>query len=160
MTKQLPRPVRNNNPLDINSGPMWLGLMPESQMTQEQREETRFAVFKSPVWGFRAGAVLLRNYGKIYGVRTLEGLVSRLAPASENNTRAYIAAMEHWTGFEPKTQLDLEDPQVLGPLLRGFAMQEAGDFDKYWLESQIDTALAMLGASAGAGTGAKERAET
>lgn len=140
----LPRPVRNNNPLDIRMGPAWLGLLPAEQMNLAQAAEPDFAVFKSPAWGFRAGAILLRNYGRKYGLHTLPQLVARLAPSNENNTSAYTQAMWKSTGFALDATLDLENPLVLGPLLRSFANEECGDFAKYWLESQIDQALAML----------------
>lgn len=140
----LPRPVRNNNPLDIRVGALWLGLMPVEQMTPEQKAEGNFAVFKNPVWGFRAALVLLRNYGRKYGDRTLEAIVSRLAPPSKNNTASYISAMEHWTGLSATGLLDMEDFGVLSVLVRAFARQEAGDFEPYWSDSQIDTAVAML----------------
>lgn len=143
MGQQL-RPVRNNNPLDIRAGASWLGLMPEAQMTPEQRAETGFAVFKSPVWGFRAGLVLIRNYWREYGLHQLCTIVPRFAPPIENPTASYVAAMEHWTGFGAIQNLNLEDFATLGLLVKGFATQETGAFQPYWLESQIDTACAML----------------
>ncbi len=56
-----PRGIRNNNPVLVAKD-KWVGLMPKDEMTPAQLAEKKFAVFKHPVYGFRAGArVVLRQ---------------------------------------------------------------------------------------------------
>ncbi len=56
-----PRGIRNNNPLLVAKD-KWIGLMPKDEMTPAQLAEKKYAVFKHPVYGFRAGArIVLRQ---------------------------------------------------------------------------------------------------
>ena len=56
-----PRGIRNNNPVLVAMD-KWLGLMPKEEMTPAQLAEKKYAVFKHPVYGFRAGArIVLRQ---------------------------------------------------------------------------------------------------
>lgn len=77
-----PIAVRNNNPLNIRWSPMneWIGQIGENR---------GFVNFGSLGLGCRAALVLLRNYVK-RGYDTIPAIISRWAPASENNTSAYI----------------------------------------------------------------------
>ncbi|HEY4356024.1 MAG TPA: hypothetical protein VGN16_09780, partial [Acidobacteriaceae bacterium] len=74
------RAVRNNNPGNIVAGDHWQGLMPRSEMSPEQLAETRFAVFASPKWGFRAMGVILLNYEHVHHLRTIAQIIARWAP--------------------------------------------------------------------------------
>lgn len=59
-----PRGIRNNNPVLV-ANDNWVGLMPKNEMTPSQLAESKFAVFKHPIYGFRAGArVVLRQQGE------------------------------------------------------------------------------------------------
>ena len=50
------RGIRINNPLNIRiAGNPWKGKVTPSR-------DNAFETFKAPEWGFRAGAILLRNY--------------------------------------------------------------------------------------------------
>ena len=114
---KLPRGIRNNNPLNIRkSSDRWQGL----STLQEDRE---FFKFVSMEWGWRAAFVILCKtyYGK-YKLRTIRGIVSRWAPAKENNTPAYIRHVSDYTGIGPDR--DLGDPQThpTNWLLTGYAM--------------------------------------
>jgi hypothetical protein len=56
-----PRGIRNNNPVLVAKD-KWIGLMPKDEMTPAQLAEKKYAVFKHPVYGFRAGArIVLRQ---------------------------------------------------------------------------------------------------
>lgn len=57
-----------------------------------------FCVFESFRYGVRAGIILLRNYIR-NGYNTVESIVSRYAPPSENNTRAYIEFVDDRVNF-------------------------------------------------------------
>ena len=114
---KLPRGIRNNNPLNIRrSGDKWQGL----KTLQEDKE---FFQFETIEWGWRAAFVILCKtyYGK-YKLRTIRNIVSRWAPAKENNTPAYIRHVSDYTGIGPDR--DLGDPQThpTNWLLIGYAM--------------------------------------
>lgn len=49
-----------------------------------------FVCFESLRYGLRAGIVLLRNYVDYNDLHTVDGIICRYAPSSENNTFAYI----------------------------------------------------------------------
>ena len=111
------RGIRNNNPLNIRrSADKWQGL----STLQEDRE---FFKFVSMEYGWRAAFVILcRTYYGKYGLKTIRDIVSRWAPAKENNTPAYIRHVSDYTGIGPDR--DLGDPQThpTNWLLIGYAM--------------------------------------
>lgn len=144
ITPQLPRPVRNNNPLDIETGTAWQGLLPVGQMTEAQASEPRFCVFQSAVWGFRAALLLLRNYSRLHGLRTIDGLVARLAPADENPTHQYEANVAEWTGFARDAVLDMENTDVLSGLVKACTRQECGGWEPWWSDQALANGLALM----------------
>lgn len=80
-----PRGLRNNNPLNIRrSRDKWLGLSPTQR-------DTAFFQFVNLTYGYRAAGKLLQNYQRLHELYNLNGLIARWAPASENNTKAYVA---------------------------------------------------------------------
>jgi hypothetical protein len=93
-----PRAVRNQNPGNINAGESWEGLMPRAQMTPDQAAETRFAVFESPKWGFRALGIILLNYVRLHGLTTVRQIIGRWAPSIENDTGSYVTAVARGVG--------------------------------------------------------------
>lgn len=130
------RAVRANNPGNLNAGESWEGLMPPDQMTPEQKAETRFAVFQSPSWGFRAlGKVLLTYYAK-HGLNSVEAIIKRWAPPNENNTQAYIKAVCDGMGVAPDAALNLKNPTTLRGLAKAIAIHESGG----WFFTQDDLA--------------------
>ena len=75
MTTKQPRGIRNNNPGNIRrNGDPWQGLAKD----QTDRE---FFTFQSAVYGIRALARLLITYQDKYGLCTIEGIITRWAPA-------------------------------------------------------------------------------
>lgn len=101
------RGVRNNNPGNIDKGQDWQGLASISEMTPAQKAETRFAVFKAPEWGIRAIAKLLITYQTKYKLASVRKIINRWAPASENNTGAYIKAVANSIGAGPDDAIDV-----------------------------------------------------
>lgn len=79
-----PLGLRINNPLNIRFSIMntWKGQI---------GFEKGFCKFDTLEHGFRAALVLLCNYHR-KGYDSIEKIVTRWAPPSENNTKAYIAA--------------------------------------------------------------------
>lgn len=113
------RGIRNNNPgnIDRKASNKWQGRMAVGKMTDAQRAERRFEVFAAPAWGIRAMAVLLINYFDRHGCDTIRKIITRWAPASENNTDAYVSAVATAVGLAPDVQVELHNYACLRPLV-------------------------------------------
>lgn len=139
------RAERNCNPGNIRVGEQWQGLKHPEEMTPEQADEKEFCVFRSPNWGFRAMAVIFLNYAKLHGISTVRGAISRWAPASENDTEAYIKAVCAHVGVKPDERFSLTIRQNLTGLLKAVSIHECGGWkfalgDLVW---GIDQALGV-----------------
>lgn len=126
------RAERNNNPGNIRLGASWQGAVTGS--------DPAFVTFDSPASGFRALAKLLRNYQDIYGLNTVRKIISRYAPASENNTAAYIAAVAQAIGVQPDTPIDLGNQATLAALMRAIATHESGRYA--WADADLYAGIA------------------
>ena len=92
----LPRGMRNNNPGNLRiSNNQWQGKVPVWENTDGEFEQ-----FKEYRYGVRAMIKLIQNYIRS-GDNTLVTIISRYAPATENDTAAYIRAVAGATGFSP-----------------------------------------------------------
>ena len=90
----LPRGIRNNNPGNLKIGnAAWQGKIDPSV-----NSDGTFEQFESYIYGVRAMTKLLINYIN-GGFNTLEKIIHRYAPTSENNTQAYINAVANKTNF-------------------------------------------------------------
>jgi hypothetical protein len=114
-----PRGIRNRNPGNIdwiaNPAKRWRGMV----RRETKAEGGRFGVFDTDANGVRAiGQELLLDERR--GVRTLEGLISSWAPSSENNTKAYIAALESELHVPAKLELDVRGylPRITAGIIR------------------------------------------
>ena len=94
-----PRGIRNNNPGNIKHGDTWKGEIKSTDRTFEQ--------FKDAEHGIRAIGVLLRTYNTKYNLDTVDGIISRWAPKSENQTQNYINFVSKQLGVTPRTKLNL-----------------------------------------------------
>ena len=127
-----PRGIRNNNPLNIRlSKDKWQGQINPSgnanvndnDNNSSLKGDAEFVQFYTMEYGWRAAFVILcRTYYGKYKLRTIRDIVSRWAPAKENNTEAYIRHVSDYTGIGPDR--DLGDPQTHPTqwLLIGYAM--------------------------------------
>ncbi len=116
----IPRGLRNNNPGNLERNrTAWQG------MSEDQNDE-RFITFSSPEYGIRAMARVLKNYGRRHGLRTVEQIIGRWAPPSENQTDSYIQHVSQELGVSANTALDLNDPDQLGRLIRAIIEHENG----------------------------------
>jgi len=80
----IPRGIRNNNPLNLRKTNIsWRGkVIPGTDPDFEQ--------FDNMYNGIRAALVNIRTMVKVHGCTTVEDVIRRWAPATENNTEAYI----------------------------------------------------------------------
>ena len=118
------RGLRNNNPLNIRrvAGTRWKGQEPPSN-SPLKGEDREFVRFSSMEWGIRAAFCILNTYRRKYKAVCVEDIITRWAPASENDTAAYINGVCRLTGFGGKERLVESDwPQ----LLRAMVLIECG----------------------------------
>lgn len=137
MTTKKPRGIRNNNPGNIRrNGDPWQGLAKE----QTDRE---FFTFQSAVYGIRALARLLITYQDKYGLSTIETIITRWAPAVENNTKAYIQSVARHTGFAALQTLDMHRFEHLKPIVKAIIQHENGQ--QPYSDVEITKALVLAG---------------
>lgn len=114
-SEEVPRGIRNNNPGNIRKGESWRGL------AVDQSADPEFAVFSDPVWGIRALARVLNVYRSRDGlpglggpgVDTIQEVISRWAPDSENDTAAYVRSVVKSTGIPADRRLQKADYPAL-----------------------------------------------
>ena len=85
---RLPRGIRNNNPgnIDYNQRNQWRG----QTGIEKGVSNPRFATFDKPENGIRAICILIKNYRKFYGIKSIRGILTRYAPGIENDTASYV----------------------------------------------------------------------
>ena len=91
------RGIRNNNPLNIrHSADRWQG----ARMEQKDRS---FVQFQSMAYGYRAAWKVLESYWKHFHRQrqpfTVESIIRRWAPPSENHTDAYVKTVLRLTSL-------------------------------------------------------------
>ena len=120
MKKQrIPRGIRNNNPLNIRVGNNWKGEVANpSDHTFEQFTEMK--------WGVRAAFIVLRNYIQRHKCNTIRKIISRWAPANENNTLAYIATVSQRANIQPDEPISFDNTCQMIALLLAMCYVENG----------------------------------
>ncbi|MBZ6385152.1 hypothetical protein [Pantoea piersonii] len=115
-----PRGIRNNNPGNLN----YAG---QDGATKESGENGRFAVFGSMQDGIAALYKQIQLYfGR--GVNTIESIVRKYAPASDNNNvEAYVGQLVKATGKRADDKLSAEDNDTVFRLIRGIINHENGN---------------------------------
>lgn len=129
--KPQPRGIRNNNPLNIRKGSTWKGERPI-------QTDQAFEEFVSMEWGIRAAIKLVRNHitgfnGKRPPANTIKKLISVWAPATENNTDAYIRTVCQQTAIGRNELLHANDRRSIIAIARAMAYVECG----VWLEPEL-----------------------
>ncbi len=110
--------IRNHNPGNIRtSGINWEGAV---------GEEGGFVKFDGPVAGGKALIKNLMAYNTKHGLDSVEGIINRWAPPTENNTGSYVNAVATALGVDPRDPLDMRNPTVLGGLAKAIARHENG----------------------------------
>ncbi|WP_434627655.1 hypothetical protein [Chromobacterium sp. CV08] len=141
--KALPRGVRNNNPGNLQ-------FVGQAGAVKEAGAGGRFAVFETPEAGLNAMAKQLVRYGNS-GLTSVQSIIRKWAPSSENNTAAYAAAVAKRMGVGANQSLDMGRPEVIRSLMDAMIVRENG-YNPY--------ARQMLDASAAAGVSPKGAARS
>ena len=141
-TAKLPRGVRNNNPGNIELGDPWQGLGPVNERT-----DPRFAQFVSPAYGIRALARTLITYQDKHNIRTVTGAINRWAPPVENDTGAYVRAVQKAVGGDI---VDMHDYRYLRPLVEAIIRHENGvgplkNANTWYDSDAVDEGLRLAG---------------
>jgi|GEM_PF-1371066 len=136
MPANAPRGVRNNNPGNIQKGVGFAG--------EVEGNDPRFASFESPEAGIRGLAVNLLTYQRRHGLDTVQAILNRWAPSSENDTGAYVQQVARALGVQPDQQLDLNDRSTLERLTAAIIRHENGvqPYTTDQLEEGVGAALA------------------
>lgn len=113
-----PRGMRNNNPGNLN-------FAGQAGATKESGPGGRFAVFGSMQEGVAALVKQIGLYVK-RGKNTIRKIIDTYAPAFENNTGAYIAAVSRALGIGPDDPLDTNNTQQIMGLVQAIATHENG----------------------------------
>lgn len=134
--------IRLNNPGHIRKGAPWQGL-------NDPADDGEFCWFKTPSDGIRAIARTLITYQDKRKARdgskidTVEEIIERWAPPSENATTAYVAHVRQVMGLDPGETLDVHQYAVMRPLVEGIILHECGEMP--YTDAQIDKGLLMAG---------------
>jgi hypothetical protein len=76
--------------------------------------------------GIRSMDENLKVYGTKHKINTLRGVISRYAPASENDTENYIKFVAQRTGLDPNQEIDLTNPAVRHVISGPMILMEKG----------------------------------
>jgi hypothetical protein len=136
------KPVRglvNNNPGNIRPSTQytWQG---QVGVDKGAKEAAGFVQFASPEAGIRAMTLNLLSYDQ-QGINTVQGVINRWAPPSENKTGTYINQVAKDLGVKPTDTIDLKDAAVMRQLVTSIIKFENG---KNPYNAQIiDTGVAL-----------------
>ena len=131
---EIPRGLRNNNPLNIKkSSTAWQGKV--------EGKDENFETFRDIFWGCRAAIINLRTHleqDRHCLIRTtIAREIRKWAPDSENNTQAYINYVVENMKVPADTKLKFSDKNTVCCLLYWMARYENGrdaDVHLYWFE--------------------------
>lgn len=140
-----PRGIRNHNPGNLRWGDPWQGLVPA-----KRRTDKAFCQFVSAAYGIRALSRTLITYQDKYGLRTVRQIISRWAPASENDAQAYVQVVARQIGRGADDQLDMQSYRDLRAVTEAIIRHENGrgilSTPNAWYDSQtINKGLALAG---------------
>jgi len=136
-----PRGIRNKNPGNLNFNN-------QAGASKEQGENGRFAVFGS----MRDGIAALYKQLQLYigrGVDTIESIVNKYAPASDNNNvGSYVRQLVGATGKGANEKLSGSDTETIFKLMRGIINHENGPDGKKYITDQDILSGIQVGATA------------
>lgn len=113
------RGIRNNNPLNLRkSSDRFLGEVLVSS-------DKAFKQFTTMPYGYRAAFVVLGTYLD-KGINTIDGIISRWAPPSENNTQQYISSVEMRSGVNRYKRLSYHSGQDYIKIVAAMCFSENG----------------------------------
>ena len=130
------RGIRNHNPGNIRHGEQWQGLAKE-------QIDPAFCVFISNEYGCRALLKIISTYVKKYNLTTINDIINRWAPASENNTSAYVMYVANALGKGMTEKLNFNKGTLIA-LGKAIASYENGPEAKVLTKDTWEKAYALL----------------
>lgn len=130
-----PLGIRNNNPGNLRSSEFKGTVGVDSK---------GYGKFESPEAGLRAMAKNLLVQQEKHGLNTVEAIIDKYAPPSENNTAAYISTVAKAIGVGPADKLNLKDPATMQRLMTAMIKHENG-VQPYSAEQIAGGAAAAIG---------------
>lgn len=108
-----------NNPGNIRkSSIVWEGMVTPGS-------STNFVEFVSMAYGYRAMFLNIASYIDS-GYNTIEKIINRWAPPSENNTSNYINNVQNWSGIDRGQVLTRNDGDEIINIVAAISKQENG----------------------------------
>ncbi len=86
-----------------------------------------FRTFVNMAYGYRAMHYLLRRYKNSYQLNTLEQMINRWAPPTENHTDAYIDFVAKRSGIGRDQIVDVSNMTVMCRIVEAMAKMENGN---------------------------------
>lgn len=135
----VPRGIRNNNPLNIRKGNNWKG-------ERKVQSDKAFEEFETLQFGLRAGLKLIRNQisgfnGSRPKFNTIGKLIKVWAPPSENATDKYIDFVCQAVGILPFDIIREDDQKLICEIARAMAFVECGQ----WIDlEQFESAWFLI----------------
>ena len=132
-----PRGIRNNNPLNIRKGNNWKGERPH-------QTDKAFEEFETMQYGIRAGFIILRKYvtgymGLTQKFNTIELIIKRWAPPTENSTQKYIDFVSKDTGIPARQHISFKDKTKMVAIVDAMIFVECGQrIDRKIISSAYD----------------------
>ena len=111
--------MRNNNPLNIRIGNQWIG-------ERSVNTDGEFEQFVSLEYGLRAGLKLISRYINHYRLYTIEKIIRRWAPYTENATLGYIGVVVYLTRIKKDEPLFFENEMQMIKLVYAMSYVENG----------------------------------
>jgi hypothetical protein len=130
------RGIRNCNPLNIKFNPS------NKFIGQIGPDADGFAIFDTPVNGVRAASVILQNYRDKHRIVTLRGAIERWAPATENDSAAYVRNVSAWANIPAEEPIDIRTHEVQSAIIPAMIRMETG---ATVAQSVIELGLARAG---------------
>lgn len=128
-----PRGIRLNNPLNIrhNKNNHWLGL----SAVQPDKE---FDCFDQMVYGVRAAMIIIRGYIR-RGYDTVDKIIGRWAPSSENPTAVYVKYVSEKANILKNDQIHFYDKDKIVAIIEAMIKFENGQaIDRSYIEDAYD----------------------
>lgn len=114
----LPRGIRNNNPLNIKIGNDWQGERPNTDGVFEE--------FTTMQYGLRAAFIILRKYINKYERNTIRKIVHSWSPDGSRVESIYMSSVSKWSAIGLDDPIKYEDRDTMCKIVQGMAKVETG----------------------------------
>jgi len=118
-----PRGIRMCNPGNLRE-PKGGGIQWDGERATD--EDPSFEEFISPEYGIRALYRVLTVYQSHYGLVTVQDMLNRFAPPSENDTGAYISHVAAAMHIKPDVAFDIREKHHALEMISAIILHENG----------------------------------